>query len=295
VLAAVVLGLLIEGYEGRGVCSHPQGKEGDSLTEGCLKRTCKGGVWRTSLESSVCCYEGKAYPTDTILSTTMSEDHCVKASIECKEDGGKARMTLGMENFCADYATQEQVEEIKDLLVKAFEPNCETADHESSEPTKVVLRLGTELSGGWSVGDSRVDAIDFVPSKDIKIKGISLHRSHIGSAHYKGLFRLKENPTKRVIATGNFDFTTDDSKTYIDKMFSSPASVTAGVMYTIDLEYGMGGIGGDHPVWDGVDGKSSVSVGCGGETVTFQFSNADESNNFSNVDGGQIPRILFSC
>ena len=106
----------------------PQGKEGESQTEGCLKRTCKGGVWRTALDTALCCYEGKAFPVGTIASTTWSEDHCVEARVECKEEDGEARMVLGMENFCAEYATQEQVEEIKDLLVNTFEDVCGTAD-----------------------------------------------------------------------------------------------------------------------------------------------------------------------
>ena len=51
----------------------------------------------------------------------------MKASVECKEEEGKARMILGMENFCAEFGTQEQVEEIKDLLGKSMEQKCETA------------------------------------------------------------------------------------------------------------------------------------------------------------------------
>ena len=105
---------------------------------------------------------------------------------------------------------------------------------------------------------------------------------------------MKEDSTKRVIATRNFNFLTDDSKTYIDELFSSPANVRAGVKYTITLAYD-----GNASIGYGDSGRSSVSVGCGGETVTFQFSNSDdfdgEMDNNSQIAFGQIPRILFSC
>ena len=56
----------------------------------------------------------------------MSPDHCVKASLECMEEMGEARLLLSMKNFCAEYATQEQVEEIKGLIEKIVEKSCNT-------------------------------------------------------------------------------------------------------------------------------------------------------------------------
>ena len=48
----------------------------------------------------------------------MSEDGCARAAIDCVEETpGIAKTILRMENFCKNYATKEQVEEIKNLLV----------------------------------------------------------------------------------------------------------------------------------------------------------------------------------
>ena len=45
----------------------------------------------------------------------MSKDGCVKADIDCVEEiPGQAKMILSMKNYCEEFATQEQVEEIKE-------------------------------------------------------------------------------------------------------------------------------------------------------------------------------------
>ena len=147
----------------------------------------------------------------------------------------------------------------------------------------------------WMVGEGRVDSIDFVPSKNITIRGISLHRSSSGTVNYTGQIRLKEE--KAVIADQRFNFTTDDSQTYFDQLFTAPGNVKAGVKYTITLSYD--GEYGVHDIWRGTGGQVSVSANCGDQSVTFQFTRATdfegESNNGSGTSVGQIPRIIFSC
>ena len=92
------------------------------MTEGCLQRICKAGVWRTSLANNLCCYERTAYNINTTISSSMSEDGCVRADIDCVEETpGTAKAVLNMENFCVEYATEEQVEEIKNILVNQIE------------------------------------------------------------------------------------------------------------------------------------------------------------------------------
>ena len=52
----------------------------------------------------------------------MSKDGCVRADINCVEETpGTAKTILSMENFCEVYATKEQVEEIKNILVNQIE------------------------------------------------------------------------------------------------------------------------------------------------------------------------------
>ena len=106
------------------------------MTEGCLQRICKAGVWRTSLANNLCCYERTAYTINTTISSSMSKDGCVKVDIDCVEEiPGQAKMILSMKNYCEEYATQEQVEEIKELLARQREAvvGCQGEDEEEKE------------------------------------------------------------------------------------------------------------------------------------------------------------------
>ena len=70
----------------------------------------------------MCCYDREAFSTNTIISSSMSEDGCAKVTIECEEETpGNAKMLLSVENYCTDYATKDQVEEIKEFLLEKNE------------------------------------------------------------------------------------------------------------------------------------------------------------------------------
>merc|ERR1712055_126676 len=117
-------------------CSHPQAEDGHQISEGCLLRTCKAGVWRTSLAGNLCCYERTAYTINTTISSSMSKDGCVKVDVDCVEEiPGQAKMILSMKNSCEEFATEEQIEEIKELLVrqKEAEVECKGGDEEREE------------------------------------------------------------------------------------------------------------------------------------------------------------------
>ena len=96
-----------------------QGNDGESYTEGCLKMTCKAGVWRSSLDTSLCCYDKLPYLPNTTI--TASEDGCATAVIFCKQEDDVATAVLQVENTCGDHSTEEQVQELKHLLVKHME------------------------------------------------------------------------------------------------------------------------------------------------------------------------------
>jgi len=88
---------------GRGQkCTNPEGKDGESLSESCLRQTCISGIWRTSLDLSVCCSSGVAFSTNTTISTTRSEDGCVKVQVDCVEEGGNAKQVVNIENLYED-------------------------------------------------------------------------------------------------------------------------------------------------------------------------------------------------
>jgi len=134
-------------------CSHPQAEDGHQISEGCLLRTCKAGVWRTSLAGNLCCYERTAYTINTTISSSMSKDGCVKADIDCVEEiPGQAKMILSMKNYCEEFATQEQIEEIKELLERQREAGvgCKGGDEEGEE--KQGYKLYYEENGAKFYG-----------------------------------------------------------------------------------------------------------------------------------------------
>ena len=66
-----------------------------------------------------CCYEKQAYSINTTISFGMSKDGCVRAAIDCVEETpGNAKMVLRVENYCKDYATQQHLAEIKEILLE---------------------------------------------------------------------------------------------------------------------------------------------------------------------------------
>merc|ERR1719481_2040711 len=139
-------------------CSRPQAENGDQVTEGCLLRTCKFNIWRSSLISTKCCYNREAYSINTTIYSSISDDGCAKAALDCVEETpGIAKTVLSVKNYCEDYATKDQLEEIKEILAEQMEagPGCQgekTEAKENIEEPKVLL-IGP---GYYSAGKSDV-------------------------------------------------------------------------------------------------------------------------------------------
>ena len=108
--------------------------------EGCLLQTCKDKVWRSSPVSNICCYDRKPYNINTTISSTISEDGCAKAAIDCLEEKpGNAKMVLSVKNYCEDYATKDQVETIKEMIKpesECLEENVESKDEKEGNQFK---------------------------------------------------------------------------------------------------------------------------------------------------------------
>merc|ERR1719513_446945 len=97
----LVILLVFSLTQGRQQCSHPQGEDGSQMREGCLVLTCQGGAWTAALTTSHCCFEGVTYPTNTTITSTMSQDKCVKADMVCVQgEDNKAKTVIKMENYC---------------------------------------------------------------------------------------------------------------------------------------------------------------------------------------------------
>jgi len=152
-------------------CSHPQSDDGDQVREGCLLRTCKDKVWRSSLVSNICCYDGKPYTINTTISYTMSEDGCAKAAIDCVEETpGNAKMVLSVKNFCEDYATKDQLEDIKEMMVDTMkaestcqEENVEMTDEKKVDPKVLLIGPGGDVDGGRSMDGEVLSLPDLTP------------------------------------------------------------------------------------------------------------------------------------
>ena len=86
--------------------------------------------------SNICCYERKPVTINTTISSTMSEDGCAKAAIDCVEETpGNAKMVLSVKNYCEDYATKEQLEDIKEMMLEIMkaESECQEENVESKD------------------------------------------------------------------------------------------------------------------------------------------------------------------
>jgi len=112
---------------------------------------------------NICCYERKPYTINTTISSIMSEDGCAKASIDCvKETSGNAKTVLNVEDYCGDYAKNEQLEEIKknETPVEYKDKNAETEDE------KEVLFIGP---GKESYGKSEVLSLPDLTPLDLNL------------------------------------------------------------------------------------------------------------------------------
>ena len=97
--------------------------------------TCKAGVWRSSLDTSLCCFNKQPYFPNTTI--TATEDGCATAIVYCKQEDDVATAVLQVENNCEEHSTEEQVQELKHLLVKHMEQTGDSA--------KIILVLGLLL------------------------------------------------------------------------------------------------------------------------------------------------------
>ena len=116
--------------------------------------------------------------------------------------------------------------------------------------------------------------------------------SSSGSATHSGVIQLKEAVSETVLASEPFKFLSNGDHVFYDKIFSSAPSVSAGVKYTITVEYYSTE---DTKITRGTGGQPSTTAVCNGDAITFQFSDNPDDTNKSSPSQGQIPRILFSC
>merc|ERR1719233_843032 len=95
------------------ICQHPEGANGEAYIEGCVKHTCKKGVWRPSIDRSTCCFNGEAFEFGNTI--TVLEDDDTVTSLECTRHGIEILITRSKHS---SPAKKIHVDEIKDLLTQ---------------------------------------------------------------------------------------------------------------------------------------------------------------------------------
>ena len=85
----------------------------------------------------------------------------------------------------------------------------------------VAVRLLASMES-WKVVKGNVDAIDFLSTSTILIRGISMFGSFSGSATHTGLIQLKETLSQTILVSETFEYNSNADPLVYDKLFSSP-------------------------------------------------------------------------
>jgi len=124
------------------ICQHPEGVNGEAYIEGCVKHTCKKGVWRPSIDKSTCCFNGEAFEFGSRISTV--DDDCTTVYLECTNNG--IETVISISPHCSP-AKKIQVDQIKDLLkqhvIAAGDSDCSDSSNISQEEKGVIVSGGS--------------------------------------------------------------------------------------------------------------------------------------------------------
>merc|ERR1712168_886609 len=139
------------------ICQHPEGVNGEAYIEGCVKHTCKKGVWRPSIDKSTCCFNGEAFEFGSRISTV--DDDCTTVYLECTTNG--IETVINISPHCSS-AKKIQVDQIKDLLKQhitvAGDSDCSDSSSINQEQKGVIV------SGGNNGEDMAITEVYFPTS-----------------------------------------------------------------------------------------------------------------------------------
>jgi len=122
--------------------------------------------------SNKCCFNRKVYSINTTISSSMSEDGCAKAALDCVEETpGIVKAMLSVKNYCKDYATKNQLEEIKEILLEQMEEGSvcrqgKDAEAKYDKKDPKILMVGPGL---FSDGKSEVLSLPDLTPLDCNI------------------------------------------------------------------------------------------------------------------------------
>jgi len=139
------------------ICQHPEGVNGEANIEGCVKHTCKKGVWRPSIDKSTCCFNGEAFEFGSRISTV--DDDCTTVYLECTNKG--IETVISISPHCSP-AKKIQVDQIKDLLkqrtIVADDSDCSNSSSINQEQKGVII------SGGYIHGGAIASTEVYFPT-----------------------------------------------------------------------------------------------------------------------------------
>jgi len=136
------------------ICQHPEGVNGEAYIEGCVKHTCKKGVWRPSIDKSTCCFNGEAFEFGSRISTV--DDDCTTVYLECTNNG--IETVISISPHCSP-AKKIQVNQIKDLLKQHIKEAGDSACPNSSSISQE--QKGVIISGGYNDGSMATTEVYF--------------------------------------------------------------------------------------------------------------------------------------
>ena len=136
---------------------------------------------------------------------------------------------------------------------------------------------------GWKY-EGKCDSIQFSVDKCISVTGFGLYGSLEGSKEYRVSVLLKRGDSN--LRFKIHSILCDGSSDRFDVHFDRPFQIEANTYYTANLYL--------HNTNRGFYGYRVMSdVSCNG--INFHFKMSSDSTNYTNVDTGQIPEILFHC
>ena len=59
------------------------------------------GSWRSTIDASICCFDGEAFGIGSIILETHSNDGCTSAVLNCTDDGIKMSVLQNSSSNCS--------------------------------------------------------------------------------------------------------------------------------------------------------------------------------------------------
>ena len=151
---------------------------------------------------------------------------------------------------------------------------------------RVATRHSGTFNHGWQYNGVSKDALNLTVSKPVTLQGVK----HFGSKGGKYTVSLEVKDTINgfsvVQQTGRYSSKKDETNVYygFDVMFDHPVSLEQDTTYEIvSLIKGP-------TSWHMLNGKESDEV----QGIRFSFSSSASSMNGTDVNGGQLPALIFS-